>query len=146
MEINLKEYAGQRINGGADLFAIMREILKRDTEVFGYESHFWIVGLDDAGVLRYAELIALGDKEQENVHPMGIFSMAVTKECKRIIGVQCLNDKSLDVNGDVISLVTRIVRGAETLQMELIDYLIINEDDFVGFQEIARFLGGMEGK
>ncbi|MFD1261339.1 JAB domain-containing protein [Entomomonas asaccharolytica] len=87
MNIKLTDKEKIKVNDPDDLFAIMQRILLRDNKIDQDKEHFWIVGMNQAGLILYIELVSLGGTKSTIVEPMKVFRVAVMKNATRVIAV-----------------------------------------------------------
>ncbi|WP_394352863.1 JAB domain-containing protein [Flavivirga algicola] len=85
--------------------------------------------------MEYIELLTIGILNQNNIDPVEVFNFAVAKKCKRII--ICHNHPSGDTKpSEADKQVTqKIKKGADVLNIELLDHLVICESkEFYSFK------------
>jgi len=110
-----------------DIARIMRKILLRQNRLHRKKEYFWSIGLSSANDIEYIELLTIGVLNQNIVDPVEVFNFAVSKKCKKII--LCHNHPSGNIepsDSDKV-LTDKIKKGAEVLNIELLDHIIICE-------------------
>jgi DNA repair protein RadC len=122
-----------RIANGADLFQVMRAILKRDAKLDRRKEHFWVAGLADNDLLLYVELISLGGRKATVVEPMDIFRWALQKDSARIILVHNHPRGTLQPTAPDVELTAHLYQVGELLELPVVDHLIITETAYHSF-------------
>ncbi len=59
----------------------MQRILLRENKIYREKEHFWIVGMNQALVILYIELVSMGSVRSTLVEPMNVFRVANSKRC-----------------------------------------------------------------
>lgn len=129
MNVRLPKDEDIRIANSSDIARIMRRVLLRQNRLHRKKEYFWSIGLNTAHDIEYIELLTIGTLNKNNVDPVEVFNFAVAKKCKKII--LCHNHPSgnLQPSEADIELTKTIIRGAETLKIEVLDHIIICEDE-----------------
>ena len=85
--MNVRLTKAQKINiaNSDDVFAVMRQILRRENRLGRNKEHFWVIGLANNHQILYIELVSLGSITATIVEPMDVFSWALQKRCVKII-------------------------------------------------------------
>lgn len=127
MNVRLPKDEDVRIANGQDLARIMRKILLRQNRLHRKKEYFWSIGLNNSNDIEYIELLAIGSLNKVNIDPVDVFHFAVAKKCKRI--VLCHNHPSGNIKPSQTDLqfTQRILKGANTLNITLLDHIIICE-------------------
>ena len=117
----------------ADVYRVIKSIL--DAEENGnFQEHFYVLGLNNANVIQYIDLISLGTANETVVHPRDIFRNAITKNIVSIIiahnhpsgeNLPSMNDKSMT---------KRTVQAGEILGIPVLDHVIVGET-YYSFKE-----------
>ncbi|AUP79079.1 JAB domain-containing protein [Flavivirga eckloniae] len=127
MNVRIPKDGNGRIEGGLDIARIMRKILLRQNKLHRKKEYFWTIGLSVKNDIEYIELLTIGVLNKNNVDPVEVFNFTVAKKCKRII--LCHNHPSGDTTPSLPDkhITQKIKKGAEVLNIELLDHLIICE-------------------
>ncbi len=125
MNVRIPRDENTRIEDSHDIARIMRKILLRQNKLHRKKEYFWTIGLSTKNDIEYIELLTIGILNQNNIDPVEVFNFAVAKKCKRII--ICHNHPSGDVKPSESDkrITQKIKKGAEVLNIELLDHLII---------------------
>lgn len=140
MNIKLTDKEKIKINDPDDLFAIMQRILLRDNKIDQDKEHFWIVGMNVAGLILYIELVSLGGIKSTVVEPMKVFRVAVMKNASRVIAVHNHPGGTMAPSANDKELTDRLIQVGKILDIRLDDHLIISPTSYISF----RALGLME--
>lgn len=113
----------------------MQSILLRENTLARKKEHFWVIGLNNANIILYIELVALGSTSEVILSPMEIYNLAVHKKSTKII--LCHNHPSgrLIPSSEDIHITNRLKEGGKLLGMQLLDHLIINEEKYISMAE-----------
>ncbi len=125
MNVRLPKDEDIKIANGQDIARIMRKILLRQNRLHRTKEYFWVIGLNTANDIEYIELVAIGSLNTVNIDPVDVFSLAVSKKCKKII--LCHNHPSGNMKpskGD-IELTYSLMAGGKLLNIKVLDHIII---------------------
>ncbi|MBJ6366758.1 JAB domain-containing protein [Snuella sedimenti] len=128
MNVRIPKNESTRIEDSRDIARIMRKILLRQNKLHRKKEYFWTIGLSVKNDIEYIELLTIGILNQNNIDPVEVFNFAVAKKCKRII--LCHNHPSGNTAPSEADreITEKIKRGAEVLNIELLDHIIICDD------------------
>jgi DNA repair protein RadC len=129
MEIKIK--TKEKITTPGSIARIMQEILKAEDEVDQDKEHFWTIGLNVDGTIKYIELVALGILNRVNIHPREVFRFAIMKAVDRIIIAHNHLSEDLQSSKEDIKTTTRLREAGKIIGIELIDHIIINKEDWL---------------
>lgn len=87
MNIKLSDKEKVRVTRPDELFEIMRRILLEEDPIDQEKEHFWMIGLNQASVILYIELVSMGSVKHVEVEPMNVYRVAVLKGATRVIAV-----------------------------------------------------------
>lgn len=136
MEIKLGKSDKKYIEGTDDVFSIMQKILLRDDKIDRDKEHFWIIGLNEAGLILYIELIALGTVREVPVEPMNVFRVAVMKNATRVIAVHNHPSGRLIPSEEDKDITERLIQVGLILNISLVDHLIITPQNYLSFRQV----------
>ena len=134
MNVRIPKNEDTHVEGSKDIARIMRKILLRQNKLRRKKEYFWTIGLSSKNDIEYIELLTIGVLNQNSIDPVEVFNFAVAKKCKRII--LCHNHPSGDTTPSLQdkSVTQRIKKGADVLNIELLDHLIIcDSKEFTSF-------------
>lgn len=134
MQVRLSKEQKIQIANGEQVYDIMRSVLLRENSLARKREHFWVIGLNQANVILYIELVALGATNEVVLAPMEIYNLAVHKKSVKVI--LCHNHPSgrLVPSAEDINITHRLMEGGKLLGIELLDHLIISETSFYSFK------------
>lgn len=130
MNVRLTKEQKIKIANSEDVFAIMQAVLKRENRLARQKEHFWVIGLTPANVIAFIELVSLGSLNIVVVKPLDVFHLAAAKNLPKIILVHNHPSGKLEASEADIRLTQRLIAGAELLEIEVLDHLIISETGF----------------
>lgn len=79
MNIKLDKGAKRHIDNAAEIYIIMKAILRRENRVDRNREHLWTVCLDNAKKILNIELVSMGSVKATVVKPMEVFSIPLQK-------------------------------------------------------------------
>jgi DNA repair protein RadC len=130
MNVRLTKEQKIKIANSEDVFTIMQAVLKRENKLSRQKEHFWVIGLTTANVISFIELVSLGSLNIAVVKPLDVFHLAAAKNLPKIILVHNHPSGNLTPSAADISLTQRLIAGAQLLEIEVLDHLIISETGF----------------
>ena len=135
MNVRIPKGDNLKLGDSDDVYRIMQKVLLRQNKLRRKKEYFWSIGLNTAGDLEFIELVALGGLNSVNVDPVEIFSLAVSKKCKRLI--LCHNHPSGNLTPSEmdVSITKKLMEGGKILNIEILDHLIIDEERFFSFSD-----------
>lgn len=116
-----------RIDSPSAMAAVLQSILRAESRVDREKEHFWSIGLDPSGVIRYVDLVTLGIQNFNIVHPRETFRLAVIKGVAKVITAHNHPSGSLRPSPEDMAIVKRLIQSGEILGISVIDHLIITE-------------------
>lgn len=137
MNVKLTEKEKVQIGGPDDLYDIMLRILSRDNRMDREKEHFWIIGLNLAGVILYIELVSLGSIRATQVEPLNVYRIAVLKGATRVVAVHNHPSGNITPSDQDKDLTDKLYQGGQILDIELEDHLIISTSDYLSFKVIG---------
>lgn len=135
MNIPLPDSEKIKIANSDDVFKIMREVLLREHRLGQLQEHFWVIGLNVSHTIVFIELVGLGTLNRTAVNPLDVFSLAASYKTPKIILVHNHTGDNLKPSDEDIDVTARLKKGADTLNVKILDHLIINGDGFHSFVE-----------
>ncbi len=131
MEIKIK--TKERITKADSMARILQEILKSEDEVDQDKEHFWVIGLNTDGTIRYIELVTLGLLNASLAHPREVFRFAIMKAVDRIIIAHNHPSGNLQPSNEDITTTAKLREAGKVICIELIDHIIINKEGWFSF-------------
>ncbi|MDO5970392.1 JAB domain-containing protein [Flavivirga aquimarina] len=134
MNVRISKDENTRIEDSYDIARIMRKILLRQNKLHRKKEYFWTIGLNIKNDIEYIELLTIGVLNQNSLDLVEVFNFAIAKKCKRII--LCHNHPSGDTTPSIEdkNITKKIKKGADVLNIELLDHLIIcDSKEFYSF-------------
>lgn len=135
MQVRLSKEQKIQVANSEQVYKIMQAVLLRENSIARKSEHFWVIGLNQANVILYIELVALGATNEVVLAPMEIYNLAVHKKSVKII--LCHNHPSgnLTPSAADINITHRLQEGGKLLGIQLLDHLIINEEKYISMAE-----------
>lgn len=130
MNVRLTKEQKIKIANSEDVFTIMQAVLKRENRLSRQKEHFWVIGLTTANVISFIELVSLGSLNKAVIEPLDVFHLASAKNIRKIILVHNHPSGNLQASSEDISLTNKLKMGAQYLNIEILDHLIISETGF----------------
>lgn len=126
------------IKSSEDIVAVIRGILRVESDIDRDKEHFWTIGLNNGNIIRFIELVSLGIVNMVVVHPRETFRLAIQKGVSSII--VCHNHPSGDIepSKNDVSAFERLQKAGEILAIPLLDFLIISGDDYMSLKDNKR--------
>ena len=137
MNIKINEKDKIRVSCSDDLYEIMQRILLRENKIDREKEHFWIVGMNMAGVILYIELISMGSVKAIVVEPMNVYRVAILKGATRIIAVHNHPSGNLQPSKSDEDATDRLLQVGKIIDIKLEDHLIISTTDFISFNDLG---------
>lgn len=134
MNIKLTDKDKIEVTNPDDLYGIMQRILLRENDIDREKEHFWIVGMNLAGVILYIELISMGSVRATTVEPMNVYRVAVLKGACKVIAVHNHPSGNLKPSGEDLDLTDRLIQVGRILEITMEDHLIINPKTYMTFK------------
>lgn len=133
MNVRITDKEKIEINKPDDLYEIMRRILLRDNKIDREKEHFWMIGLNAAGVILYIELISMGSVKATLVQPMNVFRVAVLKGAVNVMAVHNHPSGGMIPSEADKDITDRLIQVGIILDIKLIDHLIISTETYMSF-------------
>ena len=140
MNVRLPKDEDINIANGEDIARIMRKILLRQNRLHPKKEYFWSIGLSTANDIEYIELISFGKISMDKIEPVDVLSFAVAKKCTKIVICHNKPIGKIKPSRSAQKLTYKILQGAKTLNILLLDHIIICEDkDYFSFGDSKSF-------
>ncbi len=146
MEIKLDKNKKVKVANSEDIYPIMKEILLRENRIGRAQEHFWMVGLNQANKILYIELVSLGASNMAAIRPREAFRLAIHKLAIRVILVHNHPSGELEPSEMDHCLTDHFIQAGRFLNVEVIDHLIINEQNYYSFVDSGLFAELQESK
>lgn len=124
-------------NSPESIAAIMQQVLKRENRLGRSQEHFWVVGLNTANKLLFAELIGLGRQNRVTANPPDVFRMAIYKLATRLVLVHNHPGGQMIPSAADKAFTDRIIKVGEIINVQVADHIIISETDYLSFAEMG---------
>jgi len=134
MNIKLTDKDKIRVNDPNDLYEIMQRILLRENKIDREKEHFWIVGMNQALVILYIELVSMGSVRATLVEPMNVFRVAILKGATRVIAVHNHPSGNMKVSEYDKQCTDRLIQVGKIIDIKVEDHMIISPTTFVSFK------------
>lgn len=135
MNVKLTEKDKIQVNDPEDLYQIMRRILMRDNKIDRDKEHFWIVEMNNVGIILFIELVSLGTGKNTLVEPMEVYRVAVLKGALCIWAVHNHPSGSLKPSQLDKDVTDRLLQVGKILNIKLYDHMIITTESYYSFEK-----------
>jgi len=121
-----------------DVALLLKKILEKEHRVDRAKEHFWVIGRNNNGSVKYIELVSLGGLTSAVVAPRETFRLAIMKAVDSIICVH--NHPSGDTKpSQYDKVITDKLREAgEIIGIKMMDHIIIGSREFYSFTAGCR--------
>lgn len=133
MNVRLSKEQKVEIGSPKDIYGIMQQVLMRESRVGREKEHFWVIGLTVSNKISYIELVSLGSLSAAIVNPLEVFNLAVRKKSPKIILIHNHPSDNLKASKADIALTDTLIAGSKTLQIEILNHLIISKESYFSF-------------
>jgi DNA repair protein RadC len=135
MNVKLTAAQKEKPTGSYGIAEVMQGVLKRENKMSRAQEHFWIIGLNNANKILFAELLALGRHNRAIINPPETFRMAIYKMAVKVVLVHNHPSGALKPSQDDIDLTDHLTKAGEFLKVEVLDHIIISETEYFSFLE-----------
>lgn len=118
----------QVIDSYDQLYGILGRILSMEEPTGRMLEHFWVIGFEAIGRIKYLELVALGGMNIVHIDALDVFRLAVLFGCKRMIIAHNHPSGSLEFSKADKELTFRLVLAGSHLGVDVMDHLVVNEE------------------
>lgn len=134
MNIKLTDKDKIKVNDPDDLYDIMQRILLRENKIDREKEHFWIVGMNQALVILYIELVSMGSVRSTLVEPMNVFRVAILKGATRVIAVHNHPNGAMKPSEDDKQCTDRLIQVGKIIDIKVEDHMIISPKTYISFK------------
>lgn len=134
MNIKLTDKDKIKVNDPDDLYDIMQRILLRENKIDREKEHFWIVGMNQALVILYIELVSMGSVRSTLVEPMNVFRVAILKGATRVIAVHNHPSGTMIPSEDDKQCTDRLIQVGKIIDIRVEDHMIISPKTYISFK------------
>jgi len=124
-----------KITEPQDAYKILQAILDSENEIDRDKEHFWSIGLGTNKVIKYLELVSLGNLNCSIVHPREVFRMAIMKGVDSLILAHNHPSGEINPSKEDIRITTNLVKTGDIIGIKVIDHIIIADSMFYSFKE-----------
>ena len=111
------------------------KMLEMSDESDRYKERFYVIGLNSKNNLEYVELVSIGILNASLCHPREIYRMACIKAVNAIIIMHNHPSGEPKPSDEDIKITHIIKHAGETLDIRLLDHVILGEETFYSFRE-----------
>ena len=133
MEISIKEH--NKITQPQEAYKILQSILDGENEIDRDKEHFWVIGLSTNKVIKYLELVSLGNLNCSIVHPREVFRMAITKGVDTLIVAHNHPSGEINPSREDIRIMKNLIEAGKIIGIAVVDHIIIADSMFYSFRE-----------
>lgn len=135
MNIKLDKGARRHVNNTAEMYIIMKAILKREHKVDRNREHLWTICFDSAKKILNIELVSMGSIKTTVVEPMEVFSIPLQKRAVSLVVIHNHPSGRLVPSAADKDITDRLIQCGLMLQVPVIDHIIISESSYYSFAE-----------
>ena len=127
------------------LYAVMRQVLLRNSEIDLEREMVFVVGMAWTYKIRYIDMVNMGSEEMAQVTPMGVYRLALNLGAKKIAlihnhpGRDLLPEHLTPSPGDDQVTAWMYYAGKIIAAVDLVEHLIISPDYFYSYVREGRF-------
>jgi DNA repair protein RadC len=145
MTIKPSTYPKEPITTPEAAARIGQAILLASQEQDRDKEHFWVIGINTRGGVKYVELVSLGTLNASLVHPREVFRFAIMQASSSIILMHNHPSGDTDPSPEDLSLTRRMCECGDLLGIKVLDHVIIGNGDctpygFVSLKEMGHIL------
>lgn len=135
MNIKLSDKDKIQVSCSDDLYGIMHHILLRENKIDREKEHFWIIGMNIAGIILYIELVKMGSVSSTLIEPMNVFRVAILKGATRVIAVHNHPSGNLKPSKEDENITDRLLQVGKIIEIQLLDHMIISTTGYISFND-----------
>ena len=118
---------------------ILTNVLMSEHEIDRDKEHFWTIGLDNQNVIKYVELVSLGNLNSSIVGCRETFRMAIMKGVQSILCAHNHPSGKLKVSEQDSATCKRLSEAGEILGIQILDFIIIDgRGEYLSFRETGK--------
>lgn len=136
-ELEVREQRGAPVCSARDVAALMRKVLELEGPDAPMQEHFWAVGLNAKHRVRYVQLVGMGGWDRCPADAKVVLRQALLEGASRIILSHNHPSGDPAPSGDDTVLTERLLRAAATMDITLVDHVIVTTDPEV-FASLAE--------
>jgi DNA repair protein RadC len=138
--MRISDHKGTSVSDSAEVAALLRNLLERESEIDRDREHFWTVGLNTKNRIKYIELVSLGSLTAAFIHPRETYRLAVHEGVASIIvGHNHPSGETTPSREDFL-ITEKLKEAGDILGIKLLDHVIIGNDteDYHSFASQGR--------
>lgn len=116
-----------------DIYEVLKEILIRENQIAPAD-FLWIISLSKTNQILSIEELSTEASQENRILPKDVFRIAILKEAFRIIMVHSHATRKLQPSEKEMDITAQMIQSGKIVNIELVDHLIINEDEFFSFE------------
>lgn len=110
-----------------DVFLIMKDVLKREGEMYFEREHFWVMGLNERYYAQSLDLIILGKLHIDMIDPSDVYFNVMGKQSRYSIIIHNRpNDSDLEPTSMEIDIADLLYQTAKIAKTQLIECIIMS--------------------
>jgi DNA repair protein RadC len=121
----------------ADVYAFMKPLLQREKKLTKNGAYIWVLALNQDLVLLSLELMKVRSFENQykDVKTADFFSIPLTVKATCIMIVHSHEDGGITPSSDDLHVTDKLMRAAKTVDLELLDHILINGKEYFSMAE-----------
>ena len=134
--ITIREANGEPFHSPDEIYESMKAEVEIDRECC------WVLHINARNRIIYKELVSIGTANASLVAPREVFRRAIIQGSTAIVVVHNHPSGDPDPSMDDIGICTRLLEAAKTIDIKLLDFMVISTDGYVSFME--KNVGGFK--
>ena len=127
------------INSSKDVASLIKSILAKESELEKDKEHFWVIGRDAKGMVKYVDLAFLGSLTRCDIHPREVFRLAILRGCDSIIIAHNHPSGNTTPSKQDHDITLQLSSAGELLSIKVLDHVIVgNGYDYYSFNVSGR--------
>mgnify|MGYP001023626723 FL=1 len=121
------------VKSAEDIANILFAVLVSEDPIDQQKEHFWAIGLNGRGVMKYVELVSLGIVDRSLVHPRETFRLAIFEGVEAIIVAHNHPSGDCKPSNEDGEVTKNLVEAGRIVGIKILDHIIIGENSFYSF-------------
>jgi len=121
------------VKSAEDIANILFAVLASEDPIDQQKEHFWAIGLNGRGVMKYVELVSLGIVDRSLVHPRETFRLAIFEGVEAIIVAHNHPSGDCKPSNEDGEVTKNLVEAGRIVGIKILDHIIIGENSFYSF-------------
>ena len=134
----IRQNLKQKLASSKDVANLLKKILQKEHRVDRDKEHFWVIGRNSNGSIRYIELVSLGGLRVAHVEPRETFRLAIMKAVDSIICVHNHPSGEAEPSTQDKQITDTLTKAGKIIGITLLDHLIIGKKELYSIRTGCR--------